>query len=346
MRLLRGMRKLWLVGVPCALALPLAGCGGSGGDGHAAPISAAPAASGAAVTLTIRWPGPGGAARPRVIPDATQSIRVVITQLGQAVTTRLLPRPATSGSVAYSFVGLPVGALTATATAYPNADGSGTALARGTTRFVTVLNTGQSGGSSPITITLVVPLDHLSADASLLLVGGKAVLTAEDASGVPLPATPDLTWQSSGAAASVAAAGNPVSVRGAAVSPAVTITVTQASTGVSVRQTFRVADILGTWAGTVSYPGGGSDALTLQITQRPDDALSVFVVSPQYNNETFLQSTIGSAPGVDFSAVQTPVPLNIISGTAAGNTLTGALVNPNAIFVEPGLPRPFTVTRQ
>src|SRR5687767_9416471 len=80
------------------------------------------AESGRAV-FTVVWP-----ARSRLIPVASNSIKVEISRNGTEVAEKVIARPATS----VAFENLPVGDLSVTVTAHPNADGSGTAQARGT----------------------------------------------------------------------------------------------------------------------------------------------------------------------------------------------------------------------
>src|SRR5688500_17951575 len=94
------------------ITIALAGCGG-GSDS---------AESGRAV-FTVVWP-----ALSRLIPVASNSIKVEISRGGAEIAEKVIQRPTTS----VAFENLPVGDLSVTATAHPGSDGSGIAQARGT----------------------------------------------------------------------------------------------------------------------------------------------------------------------------------------------------------------------
>jgi len=100
-----------------ALCVVLIGCGGGGGGGG----------DRGALSITINWPQ-----ATRLIPVASNSIKIVLTTNGQQVGRRIVAR---SKPDAYAdtvlFPDLPTGVITVTATAYPNADGTGTAQANG-----------------------------------------------------------------------------------------------------------------------------------------------------------------------------------------------------------------------
>lgn len=147
-------------------SLLLNGCGGGGQS------SAPPAAQVAQATITVNWPARPKASQmaPRLVPLAANSITITIMQGTNPIAMHTLSRPngdqaaistytfgdpsASGGSANNS---LPVGALTATATAYPNADGTGTAQATGFITFVTALGT-----NVPITIDMGSTIDHLA----------------------------------------------------------------------------------------------------------------------------------------------------------------------------------------
>src|SRR5687768_14979376 len=84
------------------------------------------AESGRAV-FTVVWP-----ARSRLIPAASNSIKVEISLGLTEIAERVIPRPAGAGTASVAFENLPVGDLSVTATAHPGSDGSGIAQARGT----------------------------------------------------------------------------------------------------------------------------------------------------------------------------------------------------------------------
>jgi hypothetical protein len=104
--------------MPALLLLPLIGCGGS---------SSAPSGTGRAF-IKITWPD-----RNRLIPLASNSIQVTFSRGAQTVATQLIPRPASGNQTTTTFQNLKTGGLALTATAFPNADGTGTAQATGTT---------------------------------------------------------------------------------------------------------------------------------------------------------------------------------------------------------------------
>ncbi len=164
----------------------LAGCGGgnnsqsvaTGGQGRA--------------TLTVQWP-----TRSRLIPDASNSINVVINQGTTVVAHQTLARPAMGGTSTATFASLPTGALSATATAYPNTDGTGVVQATGTVSLVIVANQATS-----FSITMASTITHLDLTAPNATINAGAklqiVATAKDTSGAMVLTTPGrLTWLSS-----------------------------------------------------------------------------------------------------------------------------------------------------
>jgi len=166
--------------------LILAGCGGgnnsqlitTGGQGRA--------------TLTIQWPS-----LTRLIPDASNSIKVVITQGDTLVATKTLARPASGGTTTADFPSLPTGAQSVTATAYPNANGTGVAQATATVPLVVVANQ-----TSNFSVTMASTITHLDLAAPAASVNQGATLqytaVGKDASGAVVLTTPGrLTWISS-----------------------------------------------------------------------------------------------------------------------------------------------------
>jgi streptogramin lyase len=112
---------LSLCGVFVFGLLPLSGCGSAGGT------SATVNTSGRA-QLTFRWPE----RTTRLIPFASNSIRVRLVAGSQLLGEALLVRPTNGGLATISFDRLPLGPATVEATAYPGADGSGVAQATAT----------------------------------------------------------------------------------------------------------------------------------------------------------------------------------------------------------------------
>jgi hypothetical protein len=172
--------------VVAMLLLPLlallAGCGGGGGGGTT------PTQTGKAA-ITITWPN-----RSRVLPAAANSIKLVFTQNGTILATQVVPRPVAGGTSSVTVEGIHIGTVTVTATAYPNADGTGVAQAVGTT-IVTITE----GGTTAVTLNFNSTIDHLELSPSPpgVTVGGTNQLTilAKDASGGIVLTTPSkITW--------------------------------------------------------------------------------------------------------------------------------------------------------
>ena len=101
--------------------------------------------------FTIRWPAPS-----RLIPDASNSILVVVTQNATLIGRKLLPRPSAGGTTTATFDALPVGNLNLAATAFPSADGSGVAQATATIPLVIAANQ-----TTNFSLTMNSTIDHL-----------------------------------------------------------------------------------------------------------------------------------------------------------------------------------------
>lgn len=200
----------------------LAGCGGGGVPNNAMPGSTPGRGS---ASVTIVWPPVS-----RLIPNASQSVVVTIAQGGTQLQQQILQRPSGSGPTTGSFSALPTGALTATATAYPNLDGTGTAQAAASIP-VTIL----ANQNSAITITMNSTIDHLTLapNPASVSVGSTLQLsvTAYDKSNnIVLTSSSKLQWKSSNNTfVSVDANGN---TTGAAAGTS-TITVTDTESGKS-----------------------------------------------------------------------------------------------------------------
>jgi sugar lactone lactonase YvrE len=105
----------------------MSGCGSGAGSPDSGSSSL-----GSAI-FTIKWPE-----RSRLIPTASNSIKVVILYSDTSWKEQTVPRPASGGSSTVTFNDIKVGAWTMRATAFPNIDGTGVA---------------QASGSVPVTIT-------------------------------------------------------------------------------------------------------------------------------------------------------------------------------------------------
>jgi outer membrane protein assembly factor BamB len=179
------MRNRSLVVLSCLLAGVLMSCGGNG------PTPIVRAETGKA-TFTVQWPK-----RTRLIPAASNSIVVAISMGTTALTQQVLARPAAGGTASVSFSSLPVATLSVTATAYPNADGTGTAQATATTPLVIQAN--QTTNFSLTMSSTVVQL-VLTAPQTSLTVGQAMALgvAGKDTNGnTVLLSASKLTWLSS-----------------------------------------------------------------------------------------------------------------------------------------------------
>lgn len=121
------MRYRWL---GWFLPLLLAACGGStttpGDDGGGGTDDGVQTAS---AQLSINWPARTGS---RFVPTLAESIQLEVTDSaspGRATYTRVVARPAGGGTTVETFAGLTPGAVTAVATAYPQAGAQGVAQA-------------------------------------------------------------------------------------------------------------------------------------------------------------------------------------------------------------------------
>src|SRR5437764_5312212 len=123
------LRTLWPL-----LGIILVSCGTGGG----------PANRAGSVAMTIIWPP-----RTKLIPVASNSVRITISNGAAQYGTALLPRPPVGNEASTTFDHVPGGQATVTALAYPNADGSGVAQAKGVTP-VTVL----SNQATQVTLTM------------------------------------------------------------------------------------------------------------------------------------------------------------------------------------------------
>src|SRR5438105_1050326 len=111
------MTRLRLAAPLCLLVLLVSGCGGGGGGSNGTAGSA---------VFVIHWPD-----RTRVVPYASNSVKIDISDASGLVATQTIPRPTGAGDSTVTF-NLPAGDYVADAAAYPQADGQGVAQAKGT----------------------------------------------------------------------------------------------------------------------------------------------------------------------------------------------------------------------
>ncbi len=123
----------------------VAGCGG-GGNASVADTTRG------TIEFSIKWPS-DGASRSRIIPIASQSLSITLTNAGgQQVGTRLIPRPpAGTNTTSVRFDSLVPGVLNVSISAFPTANGTGTVQAIGAATIAII------GGS-----TVQINIDPLS----------------------------------------------------------------------------------------------------------------------------------------------------------------------------------------
>ena len=173
--------KLSVSALLCLILLGLlAGCGGNGGS----VVGSSTSNGTGRAALTIAWP-----TRTRLIPSAANSIAVVIQQGTTTAATQIVTRPAAGGTSTVNFPVLPTGALSVTATAYPNADATRAAQAAASLPLLVTANQ-----TTRFSLTMSSTIDHLDITAVSASVGVGATLaitaTAKDAAGAVVLLTP------------------------------------------------------------------------------------------------------------------------------------------------------------
>ncbi len=157
-------RLVWVLGIIGAVL----GCGGSG-------LIKTPVTLGRA-TFTVEWP-----TDTRLIPLASNSIRVTLWQGTESITSQLLVRPNSGGSTTADFSNLPIGDMVATAQAYPTQIGTGTAQASASVPLST-----QVGQTTPIHLTMASTVASVTINPDQNLFVGiniPVAFTAKDAKG-------------------------------------------------------------------------------------------------------------------------------------------------------------------
>jgi hypothetical protein len=218
-------RTLGMLLIP-ALALVPMGCGGN--HSSSSSLGTGNGSRGRA-TVRVRWPEPS-----RLIPAAASSLRIEIRDgAGAAVGSQLLARPAQGGTATAVFDPLPLGNLTAQATAYPNNDGTGVAQATATATLSI-----QAGQTTDFRIAPVSTIDRIEATpAALTLNPGQTLpvtVTAKNAAGeVVLTNASTLSWVSQNPAIATGQSGGAGGTVTSTGSGSATITVTETESGKS-----------------------------------------------------------------------------------------------------------------
>jgi len=208
----------------CGSLTGLTGCGGG---------SSAVATTPGRFAVTVNWPAPS-----RLIPAASGSIDAVLSSGGTTLGHKLLVKPtAAPWTTTVIFDNLKPGTVTLATTAYPNADGTGVAQAKGTMNA-----TIKSGAQTSATVDMNATIDHLAVTPAspTVAVGASTQLTAtafDAAGGIVLTSAQNLSWSSAQSGnATITTSGN---VTGVAAGTSL-ITVTEAETGKSATTTVTV----------------------------------------------------------------------------------------------------------
>lgn len=161
-----------------ALLTALVGCGGNGNSRNA------PART-ASMQYSVEWPD-----RSRAMPQTANSAVVTLTAHGQTLGSQTVNRPQDDGGVPSSvnleFQKLPAGDVTVTVTAYPELNGQGTEVAKGseTVTLVKGQKTVEHATLASTATTLEMNRSTLSIEAGK---GNEIGLTAKDARGFLVP---------------------------------------------------------------------------------------------------------------------------------------------------------------
>ncbi|MBC7330739.1 Ig-like domain-containing protein, partial [bacterium] len=175
-----------------AFILILSGCGIRLFKGSDESASTGPQTGG--ISIRIVWPENNDQ---RLIPSATNSVKIRIMKGTNVVLTDVIPREAGEAEVKKSYKDIPVGDVIFEASAYASQDGTGVALARGSATVQITL-----GEYAQVSITMastITKVEVTPAEATLS-VGETLQLTAtaKDADGnIVLVPEGGFSWQSS-----------------------------------------------------------------------------------------------------------------------------------------------------
>nr|WP_309692525.1 Ig-like domain-containing protein [Armatimonas sp.] len=212
-------RRTFVVGsLGSALA---AGCGG-GNSSTDSPTSGRGAAQ-----FTILWPE----VKPdsRLIPAAAKSITIKL--VGPVTVTKTVARPPVgTNQTTVNFPDLDSGTYTATATAYPNADGTGTAQATGTVNVTIVKN---QTATSSLTMGTTITKVEVAPASFAVAKGGTTTLTAMayDASNAIVLTGSTWSWSSSDTGKAIVSGTTTSAIVTGVASGSTTITATESESG-------------------------------------------------------------------------------------------------------------------
>ena len=140
------MRNFIIFMFAASIAFALSGCGGSGGSARAGSAKGS-------LTFTVKWPKKG-----RLIPyDSTYIVAVLTDASGATVGTQDLSYTNGAAYDSVTFSGVDAGAVTLTATAYPDSSPGAVAQATGSAPSTIV-----AGQTASVTVTMADTIDHLA----------------------------------------------------------------------------------------------------------------------------------------------------------------------------------------
>jgi len=146
------------------------------------------------IALRVIWPSEGGT---RLIPSATRSVKVEISQGAETLVTDVISRQEGQSEVSRRYENLPVGSITVRVSAYSSTDGTGVALAKGEVNVEIQLNT---YASVSITMASTITDVEVSPNTSAIKVGEQLQMTAtakDEAGNVVMVPEGGFSWESS-----------------------------------------------------------------------------------------------------------------------------------------------------
>ena len=204
MKLLRNINLVLIV----VFLLFLAGCGirlYKGSEGNPSP-----GAQTGGISLRIVWPENSSQ---RLIPSATNSLKIRIIKGQNVLLTDVVTRQAGQTEVKRTYKNIPVGDVIFEASAYASQDGTGVALAKGSTTVQITLGT---YAQVSLTMESTIAKVEVSPSEATLSVGQTLQLTAtaKDADGnIVLVPAGGFSWQSSNPAVAEVDSGGKVTAK-------------------------------------------------------------------------------------------------------------------------------------
>ncbi len=283
-----------------------------------------------AVSFTLTWPSSILNSHTRLVPAATQSVKVSLTTTGSTpVPPQILTPPASGTTSTVTFPNVPIGSTTVTAEAYPTTIGEGTPLASSTS-LVQV----QQGQTATVTLLMdstVHSVSVLAAKTQLAI--GEAqqlVATATDVSGNTVFIAPaQWSWVSSSLAVAV--------VQGSGVDNTAQVT-GQAVGNVSITASYTetVPPIMGTLDLTIGTTTTNPNGLGSTTVGNSPSAVATNATTNRVYVANYGDSTVTVIDGTDLGAIATvsvgfgPVAIAVNSGTGNVYVLNNGGTSPTA----------------